>query len=95
MFGFTAICWDTWICRNKACFKNRIIKNPCEILFSACAFMCYLAGLYPEAQKLIKAGVEVMMQMTLKLLGKEEAGHSQQALQGADTEDEDDHVGGP
>jgi hypothetical protein len=37
--------------------------------------MQYWAGLYPEdTQKMISAGVELMMKMTLRLLGKNDGG---------------------
>jgi hypothetical protein len=91
MFGLAAICWATWKSRNRACFEKKLIKNPCEIFFSACAFMHYWAGLYPEkAQKVISAGVDVMMQMALKLLGKQEAVQKRPALKGPKSEDEDE-----
>jgi HJR/Mrr/RecB family endonuclease len=62
MFGLAAICWATWKSHNRACFEKKSIKNPCEIIFSACVFMYYWAGLYPEeAQKVINAKVDVMM----------------------------------
>jgi hypothetical protein len=72
MLDVAAICWATWKCRNKVCFDKKPIKNPGEIMFAACAFMKYWAGLYPEeAQRLINNGVEVMMRTALKLLGKD------------------------
>jgi hypothetical protein len=52
--------------------------------------MRYLIGLcLKEAQKLIKDGVEVMMQTALKLLTKE-VGRPHLTLLGADTEAEDE-----
>jgi hypothetical protein len=41
------------------------INNPIEILLSACAFMTYWAGLYPEAtKKAIEVGVNAMLKTT-------------------------------
>jgi hypothetical protein len=48
-----------------------VFKNPDEILYTTCAFMHYWAGLYSEdTWKVIKEGVELMLQTTVKLLGK-------------------------
>jgi hypothetical protein len=41
MLGVVAVWWATWKCRSKACFEKKIIKNPCDALFSAYAFMRY------------------------------------------------------
>jgi hypothetical protein len=44
--GSAAICWAIWKCRNKACFDKKLIKHPTDIMFHACSFMIYWAGLY-------------------------------------------------
>jgi hypothetical protein len=55
MFGLAVICWPTWKCHNRACFDKKFLKNPSEIIFSACAFMRYWAGLHPvETQQLVE-----------------------------------------
>jgi hypothetical protein len=62
LYGLAAICWATWKTHNKACFEKIPIKNPCEILFLACTFMRYWAGLYYEdMQDVIVAGAETML----------------------------------
>jgi hypothetical protein len=92
MFGLAAICRATWKCRNRVCFEKKLIQNPCEIIFSACAFMRYWVGLYPEkARKLINVGVDVMMHTTLKLLGKQEAVRRRPTLKGTKPEENDEH----
>jgi hypothetical protein len=59
------------------CFEKKLIKSPIVILYSACTFMSYWSDLYPEeTQKLIKDGVDFMMKMTIKLLGKKKSGNS-------------------
>jgi hypothetical protein len=74
-----------------ACFEKKLLKNPCEIIFSVCAFLCYWPCLYSEdAQKLISSGVDVMMQMALRLLGKQEAARRRPALMGAKPDEEED-----
>jgi hypothetical protein len=39
--GLAAICWPIWKDRNSACFEKKNIKNPVDIIFSACSFMRY------------------------------------------------------
>jgi hypothetical protein len=83
MLGLAAICWAIWKARNRACFEKKLIKNPIEIIFSACALMHYWAGLYPEeTQRLIKEGVDLMMKTAIKLIGSKERPHGVPALQG-------------
>jgi hypothetical protein len=51
--------------------------------------MRYWAGLHPvEAQKLIKYGVEVMMRVAIRLLGKQDAGNPPLMLCGAESDEE-------
>jgi hypothetical protein len=38
VFGIAAVCWAIWKTRNKACFENKMIKHPAEVLCYACAF---------------------------------------------------------
>jgi hypothetical protein len=70
-FGLVTICWSIWKTRNSICFEKKVLKNHMKILYNACAFMCYWAGLYLEpTQKVIEEGVELMLQMAAKLLSK-------------------------
>jgi hypothetical protein len=51
--------------------------------------MRYWAGLHPvEAQQLIKYGVEVMMRVAIRLLGKQDAGNPPLMLCGAESDEE-------
>jgi len=45
-FGFAAVCWAIWKCRNKAVFDAKTIRHLAEILLYACSFMKFWAGLY-------------------------------------------------
>jgi hypothetical protein len=47
-FGLAAISWSIWKTRNSTCFDKKVLKNPVEILYNACAFMCYWEGMYSE-----------------------------------------------
>jgi hypothetical protein len=54
------------------CFEKKYVNNPIEILFSACAFMKYWVGLYPEiTKKMIEAGVNMMMKMVIQMVKRE------------------------
>jgi hypothetical protein len=49
--------------------RKKLIKHHIEIIFSACIFMQYWVGLYPEeAQKLIRDGVDLMRRTVIKLI---------------------------
>ena len=48
--------------RNSACFENKRLKNPAEILSYACVLMSYWAGLYSsETQGKILEGVQALL----------------------------------
>jgi hypothetical protein len=70
MLGLAAICWAIWKARNKTCFEKKLIRDPCDIMFSACSFIHYWAGLYSEeTQVVIRSGVETMMRTAFRILG--------------------------
>jgi hypothetical protein len=46
MFDLAAICWVIWKVRNRACFKKKPIRNPNDVIFSACLFMYFWGGLF-------------------------------------------------
>jgi hypothetical protein len=72
MLGLAAIYWAIWKARNKVCFDNKPIKDPVEIMFSACSCMCYWAGLYSEdMQSMISAGVETMMRAAIRIMRRQ------------------------
>jgi hypothetical protein len=53
------------------CFEKKILRNPLEILCSACVYMRYWVGLYLVVTKeVIEERVDLMLQTTIKLLGK-------------------------
>jgi hypothetical protein len=74
MVGLAAVCWTIWKGRNRVCYEKKQIKNPGELLFSACGFLRYWAGLQrdEDQRQLINAGVNLMMRTATKLLRKEE-----------------------
>ena len=72
MLGLAAICWAIWRTRNAVIFEKKFIKHPCEIICSACAFMGFWAGLYPESMKeIIMAAADSMLKTALRILGSQ------------------------
>ena len=62
VFGLSAICWAIWKRRNEACFENKALKHPTDIIIYACALMSYWAGLYgPEMHGKILEGVKTLL----------------------------------
>ena len=71
-FGYAAICWAIWKCRNKAVFDGKTIRHPAEILFHACSFMNYWAGLYnSDFQGSLMEGVKVLMAYAQRVLAQQ------------------------
>jgi hypothetical protein len=48
MVDLVAVWWAIWKRRNRVCFEKKQVKNPGELLFSACAFLRYWVGLQRE-----------------------------------------------
>jgi hypothetical protein len=60
-------------------------KTPSVILFSACSFMRYWAGLHSaEAQEMINSGVDLMAKTAAKILGRMKDDRLTPALTAAD-----------
>ena len=71
-FGFAAICWAIWKCRNKAVFDAKRIRHPAEILLHSCAFMKYWAGLYSsDFQGKLLDGIKVVLACAHKVLAQQ------------------------
>lgn len=69
--GIAAVCWAIRKTRNQACFDGKTLKNPASIICFACALMKYWAGLFLEMDReALEAGVNTMIQIAAKLLGK-------------------------
>jgi hypothetical protein len=96
MLRLAAICWAIWKTRNGVCFEEKSINNPIEILFMACSFMRYWAGLYPEiTKKMIEAGVNVMMKTAFQIIKREahQAAAPMLMIRDFDPEADDDGLG--
>jgi hypothetical protein len=88
MFGLAAICWALWKTRNKTCFKKKHIHSPGDLVFLACAFMKYWAGLFPEeTRNLVAAGTEAMMKVTKSILDGARTAKRLKQLTGGDVKE--------
>ena len=68
-WGVAAICWAIWKCRNRAVFDRKLIKNPLEIIYHACALMSYCLGLYAELdQEQLVEGANTMLRVAKEVL---------------------------
>ena len=71
-FLLAAICWATWKTRNDACFNAKMISHPAEIVYYACAFLNYWAGLHKEEiQTQIKDGIGLLLSLACQMLSSE------------------------
>jgi len=68
-YVLAAICWSTWKARNNACFNNKLIHHPAEIVFHACTFLTFWASLHKEeVQSQIMKGVGILMSLACQML---------------------------
>ena len=66
--GLAPFCWAIWKLRNRAYFEKKLIKNPVEIICSACLFLKYWAGLQNELDKAdCIRGAEMIQETALAL----------------------------
>jgi hypothetical protein len=73
--------------------RKKHIKHPGEIIYVACSFVCYWAGLYSEeSPKMINLGVELMVKTALCLLGRQ--GGANMALKNEDDKEDEQPGGG-
>lgn len=63
VLGLATFAWAIWKTRNKSCFEKKRIYNPSVIVYQACTFLKYWAGLLKDLSKedLIR-GVESLLQ---------------------------------
>ena len=68
-FCMAAICWAIWKKRNEACFDNKQLRNPADIISYACALMTLWAGLYgAEMQGKILDGVKLLLSCASRMM---------------------------
>jgi hypothetical protein len=88
VYGTSAICWAIWKARHKACFENKIIKSPLEIICHAGALMKFWAGLYPELDKKeLEKGVDLMLKVAMNILASKKSKSSAEDEEMQDNQD--------
>jgi hypothetical protein len=88
--GIAAIYWAIWKTRNSVCFQGKIVTSPITIICYACSLMGYWAGLFgdDEKEKLV-AGVDMMLQIALRLVAKTTDSRKQGLLEDTKEDDQD------
>uniref|UniRef100_A0A8I7BAQ9 Uncharacterized protein n=1 Tax=Hordeum vulgare subsp. vulgare TaxID=112509 RepID=A0A8I7BAQ9_HORVV len=67
--GLTTICCAVWLARNHATFEKKWINATFEIVFTACAFLKYWAGLQkPGMIEVTKKGAEMLKENASQML---------------------------
>uniref|UniRef100_A0A8I6X4B9 Uncharacterized protein n=1 Tax=Hordeum vulgare subsp. vulgare TaxID=112509 RepID=A0A8I6X4B9_HORVV len=67
--GLAAVCWAMWLARNRATSEKKWINTPFEIVFTACAFLEYWAGLQkPMMTEVVKKGDEMLKENASQML---------------------------
>jgi hypothetical protein len=62
--GLAAICWAIWKTRNKACFEQKMISSPFDLISYAAVFMNYWAGLHGEQDASdLRAGADGLLRL--------------------------------
>ncbi|XBH75021.1 hypothetical protein VPH35_101858 [Triticum aestivum] len=44
-FGLAALCWAIWNCRNRTTFEFKKLGSPFNVIYVACGYITYWAGL--------------------------------------------------
>ena len=71
-FGFAAISWALWKCRNKAVFDNNVIRHPAEILIHACVFLKYWTCLHKEERQVeVLEGVKTLLACAHRVMAQQ------------------------
>jgi hypothetical protein len=72
--------FQKWIW-NRACSEKKLIRNPNEVILSACLFMQIWAGLFKgDMQDKVKTGVDVLMKTTLNIGGGSSLGNCEKGM---------------
>lgn len=90
-FVLAGMCWATWKARNKACFENKLIKHPAEIVCHACSLLIFWAGLHKEElQSQIKEGVGALLALACQMLSTQRRSSPRMILPPPDNQGRDD-----
>ncbi|XBI39418.1 hypothetical protein VPH35_124194 [Triticum aestivum] len=69
--GLAAICWAIWNNRNRATFEHKDLKSPFNVVYAACGFLMYWAGLMAgddretmeRGAKMLRSSASMMMRI--------------------------------
>ncbi|KAF6984162.1 hypothetical protein CFC21_002207 [Triticum aestivum] len=68
-FGLAALCWAMWNCRNKKIFEFKELKSPFNVVYSACGYISYWAGLLSgEDREAMERGSKMLRINTSSLM---------------------------
>ena len=60
-FGLAALCWAMWNCRNKKIFELKELRSPFDVVYSACGYISYWAGLLSiEDREAMERGAKML-----------------------------------
>jgi hypothetical protein len=96
--GANFTCWD-WqqfvgrfgLLETKSALRIRKIKNPSEVIYTACVLMQYWSGLYPgDAEEMIETSVQAMIKAAIQILEKKQRAQGARLMLTAGNADHDE-----
>ena len=60
-FGLAGFCWAMWINRNSVTFESKQMRSPFDVVYSACGFLTYWAGLMTgDDREMMERGAKML-----------------------------------
>ena len=60
-FGLAGFCWAMWINRNRITFESKQMRSPFDVVYSACGFLTYWAGLMTgDDREMMERGAKML-----------------------------------
>ncbi|KAF7016307.1 hypothetical protein CFC21_029951 [Triticum aestivum] len=68
-FGLAALCWAMWNSRNRATFEFKKLRSPFDVIYSACGYITYWAGLMMgEEREAMERGAKMLRINALNMM---------------------------